>query len=104
MSEGFHPLRLHDSSLAPVYDARCTLTISPMASSTACVGAGRQPLGNRCSIFKSLNWMFVPTTLLRFGHQATSSCERAEGFGTGLHQRLLRRCTATGDPCDNHRP
>jgi hypothetical protein len=48
MSEGFHLLRLHDSSLTPVYDARCTLTISPMASSTACVSrrtaATREPL------------------------------------------------------------
>ena len=31
--------------------------------------AERQPSGTDCSIFKLLKWMFLPNTVLRFGHQ-----------------------------------
>jgi hypothetical protein len=53
MSENFHLLRLHDSSLTPVHNARCTLAISPMTSSTAYVNRGNDGLsGTGSSTFQ----------------------------------------------------
>jgi hypothetical protein len=84
MSEGFHLLRLQDS-------LACARLQSPLYLNNSadgiqhriCQSADDGLSGNRCSIFKLLKWMFPPTTLLRFGHQPTSSRECAEGFGIG---------------------
>src|SRR6266481_4740649 len=105
MSEGFRLLRLHDSSLTPVRNARCTLAISPMASSAAYVNRGNESLGEPAALlFRLLKWMFLPTTVSCLGHQPTSSGRCAEDFCMALQQHLLRRCLATENPCSTYRP
>src|SRR5713226_5915134 len=94
MSEGFHLLRLHDSSLTPVYNVRCTLTIPPVASSAPWVSRRTVACGTDRPIFRLLKWMFVPTTvlLLRFCHEPHHHVNALRVLRRGLQQRVLRQC------------